>query len=116
MRGHEAGGGREHKVGGDERQRSGGRMRLPGCCETGEHKTGVGGHEAGGESDAEATSGGRTVLEGRSRFSGPLDLSINPPHIGMTTYRHGKASHILNARFLVQETGGRLPAHGFHDT
>ena len=79
----------------------GGGMRLPGCCETHEHETGVEGHEAGGgrgheaggESDIEAASGGRTVLEGRGQLSSPpLDLSINPPHIGMATYRHGKAS------------------------
>lgn len=77
-------------------------MRLPGCCETREHETGVEGHEAGGgrgheaggESDIEAASGGRTVLEGRGQLSSPppLDLSINPPHIGMATYRHRHVS------------------------
>ena len=76
-------------------------MRLPGCCETREHETGVEGHEAGGgrghevggESDIEAASGGRTVLEGRASSAAlPLDLSINPPHIGTATYRHGNVS------------------------
>lgn len=60
-------------------------MRLPGCCETHEHETGVEGHEAGGgrgheaggESDIEAASGGRTVLEGRGQLSSPPPRPLN---------------------------------------
>lgn len=111
-------------------------MRLPGYCETREHETGVEGHEAGGgrgheaggESDIEAASSGRTILEGRGQPSSPPPRPLNqsasyrhghvsaPPRIGTATYRHGKASRFLDARFLVQNTGGRLPVHGSHDT
>lgn len=71
-------------------------MRLPGCCETREHETGIEGHEAGGgcgheaggESDIEAASGGRTVLEGRGQLSSPPPRPLNQS----ASYRHGHVS------------------------